>query len=104
MSIEADAIQLKLTFKHTESTDAIRNYAEDKILNCLKKFIHRSTDAHVIFSVEKNRQIAEISFHADGHDFFSKEESTDLYASIDALVETLTKQLRRHKDKHRSHH
>ena len=57
-----------------------------------------------MLSVEKLRQIAEASFHAFGVDFFAREESSDLYASIDALCDSLTQQLRKQKEKTKSHH
>lgn len=97
-------IQVNITFKNTESTDALRAYATDKVNNCLKKFVHHDTETHVVLKVERTRQIAEISFHTDGHDFAAKEESEDLYVSIDALVNTLTQQLRKHKERMTQHH
>ncbi len=97
-------IHVNITFKHTESTDAIRTYATEKVTNCLKKFVHHDTETHVVLKVEKTRHIAEISFHTDGHDFAAKEESADLYASIDALVGTLMQQLRKHKERMTQHH
>jgi putative sigma-54 modulation protein len=42
--------------------------------------------------------------HLSGHDFFVKEESHNLYASIDMLADSLTNQLRKHKEKVTSHH
>ena len=97
-------INVNITFKNTEATDAIRTYASDKISNCLKKFLHRDTEAHMVLRVEKNRHIAEATFHCDGHDFAAKEESNDLYASIDSLVGALTHQLRKHKERITQHH
>lgn len=97
-------ININVTFKNTDSTEALKTYATEKMSNCLKKFVHRNTDANVILKVEKTRQIAEVTFHTDGHDFFAKEESVDLYASIDALVDSLTHQLRKHKERLTQHH
>lgn len=101
---EAQLVNVSITFKNTEATDPIRAYAQDKVGNVLKKFAHKSIEAHVVLRVEKNRHIAEVSFRNDGADFACKEESGDLYASIDALVNSLTHQLRRHKEKLTSHH
>ena len=97
-------INVHVTFKNTDATEALRTYATDKMSHCLKKFVHSDTEAHVVLKVEKLRQIAEISFHTDGKDFAGKEESPDLYASIDALSDSLTQQLRKHKEKVTSHH
>lgn len=97
-------IKVTTTFKHTEPSEALRVYAAEKFSNCMKKFVHHNTEAHVVFIVEKNRHIAEISFRTDGADFNSREESGDLYAAVDALVSSLTHQLRKHKEKLKSHH
>jgi putative sigma-54 modulation protein len=98
------SLRISITFKNTDPTDPIKNYASEKLHNCIHKFVHRDAEVHVILSVEKLRQIAEASFHALGMDFFAKEESTDLYASIDTLCDTLTQQLRRQKEKVKNHH
>jgi putative sigma-54 modulation protein len=97
-------IKVSITFKHTEPSEALRDYAAEKVSNCMSKFIHHNTEAHVVLIVEKNRHIAEVSFRTDGADFNSREESGDLYASVDALVNSLTRQLRKHKEKMTSHH
>lgn len=97
-------VNVKVTFKNTEATDAIKGYAVEKVSSCIKKFVHKPTDAHIVLRVEKNRQIAELSFHTDGHDFTAKEESEDLYSSIDSLVSTVTQQLRKHKERLTQHH
>lgn len=96
-------ITVNITFRNTEATDALKAYGEEKIRNALTKFVHHDTDAHLILKVERNRQLAEVKFHTDGHDFFCVEERADLYASIDALVDTLSHQLRKHKDKITTH-
>lgn len=98
------SINVNITFKNTEATDALKTYASDKMSHCIQKFVHRNTDAHVVLKVEKNRHIAEVSFHTDGRDFAAKEESADLYASIDALVDSITHQLRKHKERLTQHH
>ena len=97
-------IQLQITFKNIEATDAIRNYADEKIKHCLEKFVRQEVDAHVVLLVEKTRHIAETTFRADGTTFNAREESADMYSSIDSLVDNLGKQLRKHKEKLTSHH
>jgi len=97
-------INVNITFRNTDATEALKSYATDKIGHCLSKFAHHPTEAHVVLRVEKNRQIAEVSLRSDGHDFAGREESEDLYASIDKLTDALAQQLRRHKDRITSHH
>ena len=97
-------VKVNITFRNTEATDAIKNYATEKVSHCLKKYVHHDTEAHLILKVEKNRQIAEITFRSDGADFIAKEETADLYSAIDKLIDSTTQQLRKHKDKITKHH
>ncbi|RMG43665.1 MAG: ribosome-associated translation inhibitor RaiA [Candidatus Dadabacteria bacterium] len=97
-------ISVSVTFKNTDATDALKSYATEKITNCIRKFAHHSCEVGVVLRVEKNRQIAETSFNLGGNTFTASHESDDMYASIDGLIDTLTAQLRKHKDKLTSHH
>lgn len=98
-------IQVNISFRNTNSTDAIKQYATEKVTNVLRKFVHRDTAAEIVLSVEKKeRHIAEVWLQADGHDIKGREESTDMYASIDALSDSLTNQLRKNKEKLKDHH
>ena len=97
-------VNVTITFRNIQGTDAIKNYAHEKISNCLQKFVHKDTEAHLVLIVEKNRQRAEISFRADGADINAEQESADLYSAIDGLVDTVTTQLRKHKEKMTKHH
>ena len=104
MDENMNEVQVNITFRNTDGTDALRTYAIDKIGHCIKKFVHHDTEVHVVLKVEKNRQIAEASLRTDGADFNGKEESDNLYSSIDALVGSLAHQLRKHKEKLTKHH
>ncbi|MCB0352755.1 MAG: ribosome-associated translation inhibitor RaiA [Bdellovibrionales bacterium] len=102
--VQSRVVNVHLTFRNTDATDALKSYATDKVSNCLKKYIHHDTEANLVLSVEKNRHIAEITFNVDGAAFNCSEESADLYASIDSLVSALGNQMRKHKEKITSHH
>jgi putative sigma-54 modulation protein len=105
MSTEPKNINVNIAFKNTEATNALKEHATDKIKNCLSKFAHQDQlEAHVVLNVEKNRQIAEVTCRADGADFVARQESDDMYAAIDGLIEPLSQQLRKHKEKMTKHH
>lgn len=97
-------ININITFRNTEPTDALKNYATEKLSSCLGKFAHRDTEAHVVLRVEKNRQVAEVVAQVDGSSINAGEEDQDMYASIDKLVDKLTHLLRKNKEKLTSHH
>jgi putative sigma-54 modulation protein len=91
-------MQINITARHLKLTDSIDSYVRKKITKYEKFFNTSDVFIHVILSVEKNRQITEIIFHSGKISFRSKEESTDLYASIDFASDKLEKQLRKQKD------
>jgi len=97
-------ISTNVTFRNMDASEALRRYAVDKIGNCLRKFARQDLEVNVVLRVEKIRQIVEITFNYDGTVFNNREESDDMYKSIDNLIDSLTNQLRKHKDRATSHH
>jgi len=81
-----------------ETTDALKSHVETR-LQKLRGHFDRVIDADVVLSVEKHRHIAEITLHANGIRIHGKESSGDMYASVDAVVEKLDKQVRKFKDR-----
>lgn len=104
MPVNSKIVSINLTFRNTEPTEALKKYAQDKFSSCLKKFLRQDTEVQLVLQVEKIRQIAEITFNCDGVNFKNREESDDMYKSIDLLVNSLTNQLRKHKEKITKHH
>ncbi|MDR1434497.1 ribosome hibernation-promoting factor, HPF/YfiA family [Candidatus Endomicrobiellum devescovinae] len=91
-------MQINITARHLKLTDSIDSYVRKKITKYEKFFNTTDVFVHIILSVEKNRQITEIILHSGKISFRSKEESTNLYASIDFASDKLEKQLRKQKD------
>ena len=74
----------------------VHAYAEKKVMK-LARFFDEDAEALVTFSVEKNRNIAEITVHGAGTWFRAKESTSDMFASIDAAVATIEGQIRKNK-------
>ena len=74
----------------------VHAYAEKKVMK-LARFFDEDSEALVTFSVEKNRNIAEITVHGAGTWFRAKESTSDMFASIDAAVGTIEGQIRKNK-------
>jgi putative sigma-54 modulation protein len=91
-------MQTNITFKNIESSDALKEYAL-KRLSKLDKYIDRTAEAHVVFSVEKRRHKAEITLTADGTVINAEEITDDLYAAIDMVMDKLERQLKKYKGK-----
>ena len=91
-------MNLNVSGHHVEVTPAIRSYVRTKIERVTRHFDH-VIDAHVILTVEKLRQKAEVTLHVPGRDLHCECEDADLYAAIDLLVDKLDRQVLRYKDK-----
>jgi putative sigma-54 modulation protein len=96
-------MQINVTFRHVDSTPALRTHAEEKLGRMVRKYLHRPVDAHVILSVAKERHVAEVTLQADHVTMFAKEETTDLYAAIDLAVEKLEHQAQKLRAKRKEH-
>ena len=91
-------MQINITARHLKLTAAIDSYVRKKVAKAAKFYDGDDVWAHVILSVEKSRQITEVNFHVGKNVFRAKEQSPDLYASIDITVDKLEKQLRKQKE------
>ncbi|MDR1474084.1 MAG: ribosome-associated translation inhibitor RaiA [Endomicrobium sp.] len=96
-------MQINITARHLKLTNSIDSYIRKKITKYENFFDTNNIFVHVIVSVEKNRLITEILLHLGKVSLRSKEESTDLYASIDLASDKLEKQLKKQKDISKAH-
>ncbi|MBN1269023.1 MAG: ribosome-associated translation inhibitor RaiA [Kiritimatiellae bacterium] len=96
-------MQISVTGRHMEITDAIRSYVHDKVEHTLVDF-PEVLSVHLILQVEKYRHLAEVVVQASHHVHVdAREDSSDMYASIDGALDKAAKQLRRHRDKVKDH-
>ena len=82
--------------KKVSLPENVHRYAEKKVMK-LERFFGDDADALVTFSVEKNRNNVEITVHAANTYFRASESTSDMFASIDAAVATIERQIRKHK-------
>lgn len=74
----------------------VHQYAEKKVMK-LARFFDEDSEALITFSVEKNRNIVELTVHGAGTWFRAKESTSDMFASIDAAIGTIEGQIRKNK-------
>ena len=74
----------------------VHAYAEKKVMK-LARYFEEDAEALVVFSVEKNRNKAELTVHGADHWFRASESTSDMFASIDAAVATIEGQIRKNK-------
>ena len=91
-------MKISVTFRNSEGEDWQKEYAEER-LKKLKRYIDNPVDAHVILSVEKFRNTAEINLMANGLNINSKEEEKDMHLAIDNAIEKIERQLKKRKEK-----
>lgn len=91
-------MQVNVTFRQMEHSDALRQYAEEK-LGRLRKLLKPPVDARVTFSVEKFSHIADLAINAGGLSINASEKSEDMYSSFDLAYDKLERQIRKHKEK-----
>lgn len=82
--------------KNIELTPALKESAIKKV-GKLDKFFQQDVEAHITMGVEKNRHIVEVTIPFNGGVLRAEEENHDMYTSIDKVVGSLERQMRRNK-------
>src|SRR6266542_3530285 len=83
-------MQVNITFRHLESTEALKSHARDKV-------------EHVVLYVENLEHHADINLKAGPFLLRGRAKSNDMYGSIDAAAEKIVRQLKKHKEKLKNH-
>ena len=96
-------INITVTFRNTESTDALKKYVTDKLSACTKRYVGYDSELRVILSVEKRDHVAEVHLHSKGFEASASAVTDDLYSAIDKVVDNLDTQLRKQKEKTTQH-
>lgn len=91
-------MRITVTGKNIEITNALKNVVEKK-LEKLDKYFNPDVEAHATLSVQKTRQIIEITIPFNGVILRGEESNEDMYASIDIVVDKLERQIRKQKTK-----
>jgi putative sigma-54 modulation protein len=92
-------VKVSVTFRHTEPTDALKRYVEEKVAR-IGKYFRRPLQAHVVLSVDSGeRQVAEVEIHTPGTVIQGKEETQDLYSAIDLVMDKVERQITKLKEK-----
>ena len=95
-------MQINLTGHHVEITDSLRNYVNEKMAR-LERHFDKVNDMHVILELEKLRHKAEAKVNMRGNTIFADAVEDDMYAAIDALIDKLDRQVKKHKEKITNH-
>ena len=92
-------MQVTVTGRHIEATDALKQYATDKFVK-MDRYLPGAAQAVITLSVVKKvHHIAEASIKSNGLLIQASEETGEMYSAIDLLVAKIERRVRRYKEK-----
>ncbi|SEU14423.1 ribosome-associated translation inhibitor RaiA [Paenibacillus sp. NFR01] len=93
-------MQFSIRGQQIDVTDALRDYV-DKKLSRLEKYFDAppTSEGFVTLAVVRGLHTVEVTIPLAGVTLRAEDRSDDMYASIDAVVDKLERQIRKHKTK-----
>ena len=91
-------MNLTLTGRNFEITDAIKKFLKKRIAKTGGR-LYENASIHFSFYVEKNRHMAEATIKQKGLITRAKDETRDLYLTVDNVLTKVEKQLWKHKSR-----
>jgi len=96
-------VNIVVKARHMDATESIRQYVQTKV-GKLPRFYDSITSIEVTLDIEADLPVVEIVVHAKRRNtFVATHRDEDMYACVDQCLHKIAEQLRRHKDKVRSH-
>jgi len=91
-------MQIEVSFKRMEHSDALRDYVVEKLDRVLKP-LGEPINAQAVLHVEKYRHVVKINVYANGIVIKGREETNDMYSSIDLVMDKLDRQVRKYHER-----
>ncbi|MCL2547311.1 MAG: ribosome-associated translation inhibitor RaiA [Oscillospiraceae bacterium] len=91
-------MKIEIHDRNTMNPTGVHEYAEKKV-GKLNRYFHKDIEARVVMTKERAQQKCEITINVDGLYFRSTVGTTDMYASVDACVAHIERQIRKHRTK-----
>ena len=92
-----------ITGKNIDVTEGLKSAIEDK-LDKLDRYFNKETEVIVTLNVEKDRQKIEVTIPVKGSIIRAEQTSEDMYASLDLVLDTIERQIKKHKNKIKDRH
>ncbi|MCL6591175.1 MAG: ribosome-associated translation inhibitor RaiA [Firmicutes bacterium] len=90
-------MQVTITGKNIEITDALREYAEKKAAKISKFFEKGPIEAKVTLSTERDKHVVDIIVSINGLLLKGEEKTGDMYSSIDGAIDKVERQILKYK-------
>lgn len=91
-------MRIGITGRHVDITPALRRYIETRVKR-LERYGVQLGSTQVVLGVEKYRHTAELIVTVNGAVLQSKASTTEMYASIDQLLDKVGRQIQKRKEK-----
>ncbi|MFV0422843.1 ribosome hibernation-promoting factor, HPF/YfiA family [Oleidesulfovibrio sp.] len=93
-------MNIAFTFKNFEPSEHLKKYANRRFEK-LGRFLSKSEnlELQVLLSVDKFRHKADVQCSGDGLNLSAVEQSEDMYATIDLVLDKLEAQVKKHAEK-----
>ncbi|NOZ01515.1 MAG: ribosome-associated translation inhibitor RaiA [Deltaproteobacteria bacterium] len=92
-------MKVDFTFRQFEGTDELRDLIKSRVNAKLDKFTDgKSPEVRVTISTEKAWTYVDMVVNSFGDTFKCTEKTTDLYPTIDVVLDKIQRQLQRKKD------
>src|SRR5579864_6641562 len=93
-------MQLSVTFRHMDATEALKEYAREKVER-IHKYFPDPIKAHVVLACDRgyNHNADVIITLHNGLVIKGEETTEDMYSSIDLVMAKIERQVRRYKEK-----
>jgi len=95
-------MQITITARHFDLTDAIRDHIEGEMVRIEKYFDH-IISVQFVLKLEKDRNCVEIVLHVPKNDFKTEAVETNMYLAIDNAIDKIEKQVMKLKGKWADH-
>jgi putative sigma-54 modulation protein len=84
--------------KNIDITPALRDYVEKRVSK-VTKYFSEVENINAVLSVEKNRHYVEVTVPVNGIILRAQESTSDMYTSIDLVVDKIERQITKYKNK-----
>lgn len=89
-------MKITIVERKIKISEELRDYAIKKVTK-LDRYFQKDTSATITFSELKGRQTAEVTVWHNGMVFRAEETTTDMFASVDGMISSIERQIRRNK-------
>ncbi len=89
-------MKITIVERKIKISEELRDYAIKKVAK-LDRYFQKDTSATITFSELKGRQTAEVTVRHNGMVFRAEETTTDMFASVDGMISSIERQIRRNK-------